>query len=96
MATVIVAEPARQDLADLVRVLGLPPSTRDRVRRLMEPLAAFPHLGPVPAGRWSGFRFILGPWPWMLIVYAFDEAADLVIVVTIQDARSGGSPRSLR
>jgi plasmid stabilization system protein ParE len=96
MATVIVAEPARQDLADLVRVLSLPPSTRDRVRRLIEPLGAFPHLGPALAGRWSGFRFILGPWPWMLIVYAFDEDADLVIVVTIQDARSGDSPRSLR
>jgi hypothetical protein len=32
----------------------------------------------------------------MLIVYAYDEEADLVIVVTIQDARSGTSPRSVR
>lgn len=96
MATVIVAESARQDLADLVRVLSLPPSTRDRVRRLIEPLGEFPHLGSALAGRWSVFRFILGPWPWMLIVYAFDEDADLVMVLTIQDARSGGSPRSQR
>ena len=47
-------------------------------------------------GRWDGFRSILGPWPWVLIVYVYDEAADLVIVVTIQDARSGGLPRSGR
>jgi hypothetical protein len=32
----------------------------------------------------------------MLIVYVYDEDADLVIVVTIQDARSGGAPRSAR
>jgi plasmid stabilization system protein ParE len=96
MARVIVAEPARQDLADLVRSHGLPDSTRDRVRRSIEPLAAFPLLGPALVGRWGGFRLILGPWPWMLIIYAYDEGADLVIVVTIQDARSGTSPRSAR
>lgn len=96
MARVIVAEPARQDLAHLVRSHSLPESTRDRVRRTIEPLAAFPPLGPALEGRWDGFRFILGPWPWMLIVYACDEEADLVIVVTIQDARSGTSSRSAR
>jgi hypothetical protein len=32
----------------------------------------------------------------MIIVYAFDEAADLVIVVTIQDTRSSRLPRSTR
>ena len=96
MARVIVAEPARQDLAHLVRSHSLPGSTRDRVRRTIEPLAAFPLLGPALEGRWDGFRFILGPWPWMLIVYAYDEGADLVIVVTIQDARSGTSSRFAR
>jgi plasmid stabilization system protein ParE len=96
MARVVVAEPARQDLADLVRSHSLPASARDRVRRAIEPLAAFPLLGPALEGRWDGFRLILGPRPWMLIVYAYDEEADLVIVVTIQDARSGTSPRSVR
>jgi plasmid stabilization system protein ParE len=96
MARVIVAEPARQDLAGLVRSHSLPDSARDRVRRTIAPLAAFPLLGPALEGRWNGFRSILGPWPWILIVYAYDEEADLVIVVTIQDARSGTSPRSAR
>ncbi len=96
MAQVIVAEPALQDLADLIRTRSLPPSTRLRVRQSIEPLATFPLLGPALAGRWDGFRSILGPWSWMLIVYAHDDKQDLVIVVTIQDARSGGSPRSLR
>jgi plasmid stabilization system protein ParE len=96
VARVVVAEPARQDLADLVRTHGLPTSTRDRVRRSIEPLATFPLIGPALDGRWDGFRLILGPWPWMLIVYVYDEAADLVIVATIQDARTGTAPRSLR
>jgi hypothetical protein len=96
VANVIVAEPARQDLADLIRSHSLPVATRDRVRRSIEPLGSFPLLAPALEGRWDGFRSILGPWPWMLIVYVDDEAADLVIVVTIQDARSGTSPRSVR
>jgi hypothetical protein len=54
----------------------------------LEPLAAFPLLGPALTGRWQGFRFVLGPWPWMLIVYTYDEAHDQVSIVTIQDARS--------
>ncbi|MBI2773874.1 MAG: hypothetical protein HYX56_05225, partial [Chloroflexi bacterium] len=33
------------------------------------------------------FRFLLGPWRWLLIVYAFFEDEDRVVVVTIQDAR---------
>ena len=94
MARVIVAEAAREDLDGLIRTRALPPSARDRVRRSIAPLASFPLLGPALDGRWRGFRSIVGPWPWMLIVYALDEPADLVIVVTIQDAREGGSPRS--
>jgi plasmid stabilization system protein ParE len=96
MARVIVAEPARQDLADLTSSHRLPPTTRDRVRRSIEPLARFPRLGPALAGRWDGFRSIVGPWPWMLIVCAYDDKQDLVIVATIQDARSGTSSRSER
>jgi plasmid stabilization system protein ParE len=96
MARVVVAEPARQDLADLVRTHNLPASARERVRRSIAPLATFPLLGPALDGRWHGFRLILGPWPWMLIVYVHDEEADLVIVVTIQDARTANAPRSIR
>jgi hypothetical protein len=33
-------------------------------------------------------RFILGPWRWMLIVHTYQEADDIVLVVTIQDGRS--------
>jgi hypothetical protein len=48
-------------------------------------------MGPALTGRWEGFRFLLGPWRWMLLVYICVEAEDRVVVVTIQDARSATS-----
>jgi hypothetical protein len=49
-------------------------------------------MGPVLTGRWEGFRFLLGPWRWLLLVYTYLDAEDRVVVVTIQDARSSVSP----
>jgi hypothetical protein len=48
-------------------------------------------MGPALSGRWQGFRFLLGPWRWLLLVYVYIEAEDRVVVVTIQDARSAMS-----
>ena len=48
-------------------------------------------MGPALSGRWEGFRFLLGPWRWLVFVYVFLEAEDRVVVVTIQDARSATS-----
>jgi hypothetical protein len=36
-------------------------------------------------------RFILGPWRWMLIIYRYEEASNVVFVLTIQDARSSAA-----
>jgi len=96
MATVVLAESAVADLDDLIVTHSLPATTRQRVRTSLEPLAAFPMLGPALTGRWQGFRFILGPWPWMLLIYAWDEGLGRVAVVTIQDARSGRAATSQR
>lgn len=87
MATVVVAESARADLDALIVTHSLPASTRDRVRQALARLAEFPRLGPELTGRWQGLRFILGPWPWMLLVHEFDQTTDQVAVVTIQDSR---------
>jgi hypothetical protein len=45
-------------------------------------------MGAALDGRWEGFRFVLGPWRWLLLVYVFIESEDRVVVVSIQD---GGS-----
>ncbi len=76
------------DLDRLIRTHSLPTETKRRVRRSLAPLRRFPRLGPELSGRWRGFRFLLGPWRWMVIVYVFLEDDDRVVVVTIQDGRS--------
>ena len=72
----------------IVAVLSLPSDTRHRVRRSLAPLTEFPRLGPELTGRWTGMRFLLGPWRWMLLIYEYDPDADRVTVLTVQDARS--------
>lgn len=88
MAEVELARAAVADLDELVRSHSLPPDTRQRVRDVLEPLQRFPRLGAELAGRWEGFRFILGPWRWMLLVYVLDEDRDRVVVVMVQDGRT--------
>lgn len=95
MARVEVALSAVADLDRLITTHTLASDTRRRVRRSVEPLRRFPRLGPELTGRWEGFRFLLGPWRWMLIVYFFEEDADRVVIVTIQDARSSAAATAI-
>ena len=88
MARVELTAAAVADLDRLIRTHSLPSDTRRRVKRILVPLRRFPRLGPALGGRWRDFRFVLGPWRWMLVVYVFLEDEERVVVVTIQDARS--------
>lgn len=92
MARVVVMPAAAEDLDRLILTHTLPQDTKERVKRSLRPLGRFPLLGAELAGRWKGLRFILGPWRWMVIVYSFDEDADQVSVVTIQDGRAARAP----
>jgi len=94
MATVVVTPTARRNLEDLIETLSLPPSTLDRFKASLDPLRQFPRFGATLDGRWSDFRFVLGPWRWMLIVYRYDERLDRVAIITVRDARSARSPRA--
>lgn len=96
MARVVVAPRAWDDLGTLINALNLPRNTRARVKKRLRPLGVLPEQGSELVGRWKGFRFVLGPWQWMLIIYAYDEDADQVNVVTIEDARSAKSATSER
>lgn len=91
MARVELAAAAVEDLDSLIRTHSLPADTRERVVKSLRPLAQFPNIGPALAGPWEGFRFIVGPWRWLIVVYVHVEADDRVVVVTIQDARSSAA-----
>jgi plasmid stabilization system protein ParE len=83
-----LAVAAVEDLDNLIRTHSLPADTRARVARSLRSLVQFPNIGPALTGRWDGYRFILGPWRWLILVYILIEAEGRVVVVTIQDARS--------
>jgi hypothetical protein len=88
VASVELAVAAVEDLGALIRTHSLPADTRPRVARSLRSLEQFPLLGAALDGRWEGFRFVLGPWRWLLLVYVFIEPEDRVVVVTIHDGRS--------
>jgi plasmid stabilization system protein ParE len=94
MARVVVAQRARKDLAELIQTRSLPVDTASRVRSSIEPLASFPQIGKLLTRRWRGFRLILDPWPWMLIVYLYDEPTNTVAILAIHDAREASSATS--
>jgi plasmid stabilization system protein ParE len=88
MARVELARAAVEDLDRLIQTHSLPANTRARVVRILRGLESFPRLGPPLSGRWEGFRFVLGPWRWMLLIYVHFESEDRVVVITIQDGRA--------
>jgi plasmid stabilization system protein ParE len=85
---------AVEDLERMILTHSLPADTKARVARSLALLSRFPLLGRQLEGRWRPFRFIVGPWRWMLIVYVYDEQDDVVLVLTVQDARSSTAATS--
>src|SRR3954471_12804376 len=94
MPRVTVTPRAVADLKHLIQVLGLPDSTLLRVQRSLGILESFPLAGRALAGRWEGVRFLIGPWPWMILLYVHAPEDDAVYVVAVHDGR--GSPRRRR
>lgn len=93
MARVRLSDEALACLARLTVTHELPPDTATRVVRSLEPLGQFPYMGRALGRRHEGIRFVRGPWRWMLLLYELVEDDDVVVVVSIQDARSAAAPR---
>jgi plasmid stabilization system protein ParE len=91
VARVELSAAAVEDLKQLIATHELPADTPARVARSLRALERFPEIGPELSGRWSGLRFVLGPWRWMILVYAVLDERSRVVVVTIQDARRAGA-----
>lgn len=94
MAEVRLSAIAVEDLDRMIITHSLSAGTRARVKRSLRLLERFPRIGRELPGRWRPFRFILGPWRWMLVLYVYDEKRNLVLVATIQDARSSSAATS--
>jgi hypothetical protein len=94
VAQVRLSAVAVDDLDRMIITHSLPADTRARVRQSLRLLEQFPRVGRELAGRWRPFRLILGPWRWLLILYIYDEQADVVLIATMQDARSSSAATS--
>jgi len=96
MARVIITPRALDDLDGLISGLGLAGDARRRVQKSLGMLERFPNAGRSLTGRWHGTRFLVGPWPWMILVYVHDEPDDAVYVVAVHDGRSSGAATGSR
>jgi plasmid stabilization system protein ParE len=96
MPRVVVTPQAVDDLHGLVTGLGLAGDAIARVQRSLRILERFPKAGRALTGQWEGTRFLIGPWPWMILVYVHDEDDDAVFVVSVHDGRSAASATAWR
>jgi hypothetical protein len=94
VAEVRLSAIAVEDLDRMITTHSLPDDARSRVRRSLRLVERFPRVGRELPGRWRPLRFILGPWRWLLILYLYDESTDVVLVATMQDARSSAAATS--
>lgn len=94
MAHVIVSARAREDLVRLRFTHRLPLNTWARVLRSVDHLTFAPLAGRAMSGDLEGFRSVLGPWPWMVIVYRYWEEIDAVAILRVYDGRSEEAPRA--
>jgi hypothetical protein len=80
-------------LDQLVLSHSLPSDTRDRVEASARPLERFPRFGPEIQTLSDGgeLRFLIGPWPWLVIVYLYLESQQRVVVVSAEDGRAATS-----
>lgn len=78
------------ELDQLILSHNLPTDTRDRVEDSAWPLAQFPRFGPAIRSEPDGaeLRFLIGPWPWLVIVYVYLQPANRVVVASVEDGRS--------
>ena len=88
MARVELTEGAVEGLDRLILTHSLPADTKERLRRSLHPLGRFPRLGAEIDERRPDERFLIGPWPWLVVAYEYREQEGRVVVLSIEDARS--------
>jgi plasmid stabilization system protein ParE len=91
VAQIVVTPRARADVDDAIATLGPPADTWQRVGKSLRLLEDFPLAGRVLEGRWADARFVLGPWPWMILLYVYEVDDDRVYIVAMHDGRSSAA-----
>jgi len=55
---------------EAISVFNLPDDAWARIARSLGTRETFPLAGTELGGRWAPARFVLGPWYWMILLYA--------------------------
>jgi hypothetical protein len=50
----------------------------------------------IDQGRWAGYRFLLGPWRWLIVLYKYDSVNHTMMVASFEDARSSNAATASR
>jgi plasmid stabilization system protein ParE len=95
MARILVTPTAASDFDRLITTHSLPADTTARFKRSIAALAQFPLIGAPLDGHWADYRFVLGPWRWVIVAYVYDETLDQVAIVTVQDGRTSRAATSV-
>jgi plasmid stabilization system protein ParE len=87
---------SEQAIASLDQVIlshSLPSDTRARIEHSAQVLKRFPRFGPELSTLADGaeLRFLVGPWPWLLIVYLYIADENRAVVVSIEDGRAAST-----
>lgn len=96
MAQVFVTPRARRDVEEAISALNLPKDAWARIARSLRTLETFPLAGAELGGKWAPARFVLGPWPWVILLYRYEESSDRVYVVAMHDGRSATSATAVQ
>lgn len=96
MAQIFVTPQAQRDVDEAISILDLPDDSWARVARSLRTLETFPLAGAELSGNWASVRFVLGPWPWMILLYRYEEASDRVYIVAMHDGRSATAATAAR
>jgi plasmid stabilization system protein ParE len=96
VAQVFVTPQARRDVDEAISALKLPEDTWARLARSLRTLETFPLAGAELGGSWAPVRFVLGPWPWMILLYSYEESSDRIHVVAMHDGRSATSATAVQ
>jgi len=81
---------------EAISALNLPDDAWTRIARSLRVLETFPLAGVQLGNSWAPTRFVLGPWPWMILLYSYEESSDRVYVVAMHDGRSATSATAVQ
>jgi hypothetical protein len=87
------SEQAAARVDQLILSHSLPRDTRLRIELSTRVLKRFPRFGPELSRLADGaeLRFLIGPWPWLVIVYLYIASENRAVVVSIEDGRAASA-----